>query len=260
MFPAFSLSGRRILLGHLEEVPTVDATGRCRQQLSAGRARSRRSPSPIRGSGSAGTRRNLGAAATGGLDVPRPPQPAPLRRRQGHITPLFKAQPGDQRLDRTSGELHPLRFEPDAALHFEDTGETAWGTKFVLVAARGERERSRMILDIDHVNRPGAEAAVAMACLEGTAPLTPGAQGVVYDTALRGVHHQQILRQLGLIPINRVTAAAGTYRWYNEYALPDDLGGGPDHRPPPRQRPGRQAQAQPHREPPAHPTHRPRLR
>ena len=155
-----------------------------------------------------------------------------------------------------------------------------------------------MILDVDFVPQPGGEAAAAMVCLERTAPLTPGAQGVVYDTALRGVHHQQILRHLGLIPINRVAAAkagaksprrnkaerrtekstvietktiarpdgtetitlyaragalgigrltedgehhfdelrrthtirradkAGTYRWYDEYALPDDLGGG----------------------------------
>ena len=35
----------------------------------------------------------------------------------------------------------------------------------------------------------------------------PGAQGVIYDTALRGVHHQHLLRELGLLPINRVTAA-----------------------------------------------------
>jgi hypothetical protein len=35
----------------------------------------------------------------------------------------------------------------------------------------------------------------------------PGAQGVIYDTALRGVHHQHLLRELGLMPINRVTAA-----------------------------------------------------
>ena len=31
--------------------------------------------------------------------------------------------------------------------------------------------------------------------------------GVVYDTALRGIHHQTILRDLGLLPINRVAAA-----------------------------------------------------
>ena len=34
----------------------------------------------------------------------------------------------------------------------------------------------------------------------------PGALGVVYDTAFRGVHHQALLRDLGLLPINRVTA------------------------------------------------------
>ena len=28
----------------------------------------------------------------------------------------------------------------------------------------------------------------------------PGAQGVIYDTALRGVHHQHLLRDLGLLP------------------------------------------------------------
>jgi hypothetical protein len=39
------------------------------------------------------------------------------------------------------------------------------------------------------------------------APACPGAQGIIYDTALRGVHHQVLLRDLGLIPLNRVTAA-----------------------------------------------------
>jgi hypothetical protein len=215
------------------------------------------------------------------------------------ITPLFKAHPGDTRLDRETGELRPVRFERDAALHFEGTGDTAWGTKFVIVAARSEHLRGRMILDLEHVAKPGGEASAAMASFTRTAALTPGAQGIVYDTALRGVHHQQVLRDLGLLPINRVAAAkagaknprrkaadrrvakstiietkditfpdgttetiplyakdgalgigrvtddgrlrfeelrrthtirradkAGTYRWYNDYALPDDLGGG----------------------------------
>ncbi len=30
---------------------------------------------------------------------------------------------------------------------------------------------------------------------------------MIYDTALRGVHHQTLLRELGLLPVNRVTAA-----------------------------------------------------
>ena len=39
------------------------------------------------------------------------------------------------------------------------------------------------------------------------AHLVEGAHGVVYDTALRGVHHQILLRDLGLLSINRVAAA-----------------------------------------------------
>lgn len=123
------------------------------------------------------------------------------------VTPLFRAKPGDTRVDKRTGEIIPLRHEPDAALHFEGDGEAAWGTKFVMVAARGTDEGTRVILDIERVEKPGAEASVAMDCFRRLAPLVPGAQGVVYDTALRGVHHQELLRDLGLLPINRVAAA-----------------------------------------------------
>ena len=123
------------------------------------------------------------------------------------ITPLYRARPGEVRLDRATGELRALRAEPDADLHFEGTGETAWGTKFVLLATRGPDVHSRVLLDVAFVNTKGGEAATAVRCLERTAPLVPGAQGVVYDTALRGIHHQTILRDLGLLPINRVAAA-----------------------------------------------------
>ncbi len=76
-----------------------------------------------------------------------------------------------------------------------------------MVAVRGEDTHARMILDVERVPEPGGEAAVAMECFRRLAPLVPGAQGVIYDTALRGVHHQTLLRELGLIPVNRVTAA-----------------------------------------------------
>jgi hypothetical protein len=92
-------------------------------------------------------------------------------------------------------------------LHFEGDGEAAWGTKFVLVATRTDTPHGRVILDCAWVPKPGAEAATAMACLRRLAPLVPGAHGVVYDTALRGTHHQDLLRHLGLMLINRVTAA-----------------------------------------------------
>jgi hypothetical protein len=123
------------------------------------------------------------------------------------ITPLFKAQPGDRRLDRTTGELIPTRTEPDAALHFEGDGNAAWGTKFVLVAARTPDVHGRIILDVEWVPTPGGEARSAAECFTRLAPHMPGAQGVIYDTALRGVHHQHLLRELGLLSINRVTAA-----------------------------------------------------
>jgi hypothetical protein len=43
------------------------------------------------------------------------------------LTALYRAHPGDPNLDKTTGELTPLRAEPDASLHFEGTGDTAWG-------------------------------------------------------------------------------------------------------------------------------------
>jgi hypothetical protein len=123
------------------------------------------------------------------------------------VTPLYKAQPGDTRIDTKTGEILIKRFESDAKLHFQGDGETAWGTKYVLVAARNHDVHGRIILDVAWVPDHGGEAATAMDCFSRLAPLVPGAQGVIYDTALRGVHHQTLLRDLGLIPVNRVTAA-----------------------------------------------------
>jgi hypothetical protein len=39
------------------------------------------------------------------------------------------------------------------------------------------------------------------------APHIPGAQAVIYDGALRGVHHQTFLRKLGVLTVSRVAAA-----------------------------------------------------
>jgi hypothetical protein len=122
------------------------------------------------------------------------------------LTPLFRGRPGETRVDKETGEVLQVRHEPDAAPHFEGDGEIAWGVKFVLVAARTEGERGRIILDLEWVPDKGGEAKVAMNCFTRLAPLVPGAQAIVYDTALRGVHHQVLLRDLGLMPINKVTA------------------------------------------------------
>jgi hypothetical protein len=123
------------------------------------------------------------------------------------ITPLYKTKSGDEWVDKKTGEIRQRRFEPDADLHFEGTGETAYGTKFVMVAARSEEIRGRIILDVEWVADKGGEAKVAMGCFKRLHPLVPGAQGVIYDTALRGTHHQVLLREMGLMPVNRVTVA-----------------------------------------------------
>lgn len=122
------------------------------------------------------------------------------------ITPLFKAKVGETRVNQVTGEIKPLRCEPDADLHFQGDGEAAYGTKFVVTAARGAERHSRVILDVEWVERRGGEAKTAMGCFRRLAPLVPGAQGIIYDTALRGAHHQELLRELGLIPVNKVTA------------------------------------------------------
>lgn len=123
------------------------------------------------------------------------------------LTPLFKAKLGETRIDRRTGEIKSRRFEADAGLHFEGTGETPWGTKWVLVAVRDETPRGRVIVEVAWVPSAGGEAEVAVDAFARLAPHAPGAQGVIYDTALRGVHHQRLLRDLGLLPVNRVTAA-----------------------------------------------------
>jgi hypothetical protein len=126
------------------------------------------------------------------------------------ITPLFRARPGDTALDKTTGELRELRADPDGGLHVEGDGEHAWGTKFVLVAARNHDVHGRIIVDVAWVPKAGGEARVATNCFTRLAPHLDGAQGVIYDTALRGVHHQTLLRDLGLLPINRVAAKTAT--------------------------------------------------
>lgn len=127
------------------------------------------------------------------------------------LTPRLKSRPNDPpRLDRATGELRERQVDPDAGLHAEagreDEDHLVWGTKWVMMLARGTAPHSRMILDVAWVQRQGKEAAVAMESIARIRPMTPGAQGVVYDKALMGVHKQALLHEHGLLPIIRVSA------------------------------------------------------
>lgn len=123
------------------------------------------------------------------------------------VAPLYRAKPGDTKVNRNTGEIRAVRFEADADLHFQGDGETAWGTKFVLTAVRSTDVHGRIILDAGAVPEKGGEAKAAMRSFRAIARHTPGAQGVVYDTALRGVHHAELMKDLGWLSINRVAAA-----------------------------------------------------
>jgi hypothetical protein len=132
------------------------------------------------------------------------------------LTPRLKGKPDDPpRLNRSTGELRERQFDPDAGLHFEggrEEGDLVWGTKWVMILARGEAPHSRMILDVAWVESPGGEADVAIESISSIRPLAPGAQGVRYDKALRGKHKQALLQQglLPLIGVHAQTAARKT--------------------------------------------------
>jgi hypothetical protein len=64
----------------------------------------------------------------------------------------------------------------------------------------------RIILDTRHCPEKGGEAKTAMSAFKDIAPIAPGCMGTLYDTALRGTHHQELMRDLGWLSINRVTA------------------------------------------------------
>lgn len=76
----------------------------------------------------------------------------------------------------------------------------------MMMLARGDTPHTRMIIDVAWVQRQGTEAEVAMESIARVRPLTPGAQAVVYDMALRGTHKQVLLHEHGLLPIIRVPA------------------------------------------------------
>ena len=122
------------------------------------------------------------------------------------IAPLYKAAPGTTRIDRETGEVKAVRFEADADLHFQGDGEMAYGVKFLMTAVRSSEVHGRIILDADHVADKGGEANTALKSFKAIAPHGPGIQGVIYDTALRGKHHNEIMQQLGWLSINRIQA------------------------------------------------------
>ena len=119
---------------------------------------------------------------------------------------FWKSHAGTTKVNKETGEIREVRCDPDADLHFQGDGETAYGVKFVITAVRTTDVNGRIILDARHCPEKGGEAKYAMNAFRDIAPNTPGCLGVLYDTALRGVHHQELMRDFGWLSINRVQA------------------------------------------------------
>src|SRR5205807_10144854 len=45
------------------------------------------------------------------------------------IKAIYRAKPGTTTVDRKTGEVRAVRFDPDAALHTQGGGKKVWGTK-----------------------------------------------------------------------------------------------------------------------------------
>jgi hypothetical protein len=156
---------------------------------------------------------DLGLCDPDGLGSPTHPALTRMVYADGKVvTPLWRAKPGERRLDKKTGELRPLRYEADAALHITGSGEPAWGTKHVMIATRSDDIHGRMILSVAPVTQTGKEANAALTCIARLTPYLPGALGVIYDGALRGVHLLELLRERGLLPIVPVHAKTGGRR------------------------------------------------
>ena len=102
----------------------------------------------------------------------------------------------------------PGRIDPDIAQHVRHDGPH-WGNNFVLAYCRGPAPHQRVILGAARVDDPGREADTAVALFDRIiAQAGSRIQAVVYDGALRGVHHNQLMRDRGVLVITKVHAAS----------------------------------------------------
>ena len=60
------------------------------------------------------------------------------------VTPLYKAKPGQRKVDKTTGEVRELRADPDAKPHVTGGGEPAYGNKFVMLGVRSPYVHGRV--------------------------------------------------------------------------------------------------------------------
>lgn len=124
------------------------------------------------------------------------------------ITPIFKGKPGQERVDVKTGEIRPVRFDPDAFPQREGgIPKAAYGTKFAIAANRCDS--GIIVLGAKHVGRrSGGEAKVISDLFDEILPSLPGCRGVAVDGAWHGVNIQHLITRHGVLSISPVAAAA----------------------------------------------------
>lgn len=113
------------------------------------------------------------------------------------------------------------RADPDAEEHVRHDG-SIWGNDLVAIATRGPETHRRVILAVGRVHVRGREADTAVDLIRQVHHHAgDGIQAVVYDGALRGVHHEEIMSDLGLIVVNKVHPASreGEARYWRQVPL-----------------------------------------
>ena len=98
----------------------------------------------------------------------------------------------------------PGRFDPDIAEHHGQGGPTQ-GHGYVAFHTRGPHPYQRVVLAMDHIPAPGAEAATAVALIAGLRRAAgDGIQVITYDTAMLGVHVEEIMTRYGYIVVAKL--------------------------------------------------------
>ena len=113
------------------------------------------------------------------------------------------------------------RQDPDAEEHTRHDGQI-YGNNLVAIAVRGEIAQQRVILAVGRVQQRGREADEAVRLIRQVHAVAGDAiQAVVYDGAFRGVHHEILMSEMGLIVVNKVHAGrrAGEERVHRQIPL-----------------------------------------
>lgn len=127
--------------------------------------------------------------------------------------PLTSHPVGSTWIDPGTGKTKPRRTDPDAGTYTvggtdgKKTKKIVYGLKVAAIMARTDEPHGRVLLGFDAVDND--EAGVAVNIVGRIAPRLPRAEALLYDTAFRGTHINQVMRNYGIPVVAPVAAKSG---------------------------------------------------